>query len=91
MATSFPLNQDNFESNYLRFENRQAGVSLVFCPEEQKYYYNVYCLELKLVKEIFSVEHEYLQDALELCSEEFGTWELVSFEEKSGCGNCAAK
>ena len=86
------LNPRNYESSTLRFRDRQAGVSLVYDPGEGRYYYNAYCVETRLMKELFAVEHQYLEDALETINAEFGTWELESFDEKkSGCGSCAAK
>jgi len=77
--------------SYLRFNDRQAGVSAVFCPSEQKFYYNAYCLEMKVLKELMSVEFEFLDDALDLINEEFSTWDTVDFEPEKGCGSCAAK
>lgn len=86
------LNPQNYESNTLRFGDRQAGVSLVYDPDEDRYYYNAYCVETKLLKELFAVEHHFLEDALETINEEFGTWELESFDQKTNdCGSCAAK
>ncbi|MBI2602905.1 MAG: hypothetical protein HYW48_07610 [Deltaproteobacteria bacterium] len=86
------LNENNYASSYLSFGQRQAGVSLVFSPEEQKFFYNAYCVEAKLLKELFSVEYEFLEDALETINQEFGQWELVEFEaKKKTCGDCAAK
>ncbi len=84
------LTEENYDANYLRFNDRQAGVSLVYDLEEERFYYNVYCMDLVLTKELFSVECEFLTDALELVHQEFGTWELVSYEKK-GCSDCAAK
>ena len=86
------LTEENYESDFLRFQERQAGVSLVYDPAEERYYYNAYCVETKLLKELFSVEYRFLEEALETINDEFGTWELVSFEKKkSGCGSCVAK
>ena len=88
----YKVTDENFEEKYLNFQDRQAGIGLVFCPDEQKFFYNVYCIELKLMKEIFSVEYEFLDDALTTLNGEFGQWELKSYEEKkSGCSSCAAK
>lgn len=90
--TQWQLTEENYESDYLRFQDRQAGVSLVYDPYEERYYYNAYCVEMKLVKELFSVEYRFLEEALETINDEFGTWELVSFDKKkSGCGSCVAK
>lgn len=93
MEKEVKLTEENFQSHFLRFEKRQAGVGLVFCPELEKYTYNVYCIENELLKELFSVEHDFLDDALALINDEFSTWELVSYDDnkKTGCGSCAAK
>lgn len=86
------LTHENYDHSYLNFQDRQAGVSLVFCPSEKRYFYNAYCVEIVLMKELFSVEFEYLDDALDTIHAEFGQWELKSFEEKKeGCGTCIAK
>ena len=88
------ITEDNYQSHFLRFQKRQAGISLVFCPDREKYTYNTYCIEAELLKELLSVEHDYLEDALSLLNEEFPSWELVSYEpkdKKSGCSSCAAK
>lgn len=85
------LTEENFDQAYLRFENRQAGVGLVYCNEEQKYYYNAYCLEMSLLKELMAVEFEFLDDALEFINQEFSSWELVHYDKKKGCSDCAAK
>ncbi|MFK7824751.1 MAG: hypothetical protein AB8G05_11370 [Oligoflexales bacterium] len=90
--TQWQLTEENYESDFLRFQDRQAGVSLVYDPCEERYYYNAYCVETKLLKELFSVEYRFLEEALETVNDEFGTWELVSFDKKkSGCGSCVAK
>lgn len=86
------LTQENYTNNYLQFQRRQAGVNLVFCPEEQRFFYNAYCLEMDLLKELVSVEFEFLDDAIEMINEDFSTWELKPFEVKTkDCGSCAAK
>lgn len=85
-----PITEENYDANFLRFQKRQAGIGLVFCPEEKQFFYNVYCMETELMKELFSVEYEFLTDAVEAVNSEFGTWELVPYEKK-GCGTCAAK
>ena len=86
------ITEENFQSHFLRFQKRQAGVSLVFCPEASQYSYNAYCIEGELLKELFSVEHEFLDDALDMINDEFSSWELVSYEQKkSGCSSCSAK
>jgi hypothetical protein len=87
------LTEKNYMEACLRFRDRQAGVGVVYCPDEKRYYYNAYCLETKLVKELMSVEYEFLDDALEFIDDEFGTWEIEKFEESesSGCSTCVAK
>ena len=86
------LTEENYISHFFRFEKRQAGISLVYCPEKEAYYYNAYCLEMELVKEIYTKEFNFLEDALEHINTEFPGWELVPYEkEKSGCSSCVAK
>ena len=85
------LTEANYEKSFLKFNDRQAGISLVYSDLEQRYYYNAYCIETKLLKELFSVEFDFLNDALELINSEYATWALESFEKDSGCGNCVAK
>ncbi|HYX33629.1 MAG TPA: hypothetical protein VE954_10980 [Oligoflexus sp.] len=86
------LNDQNYMEKVYRFEDRQAGVSLIFNPDENIFTYNAYCLETHLMKELFTVEQEFLEDALDLINAEFGSWELVEVSGKSsGCGSCAAK
>ena len=87
-----PLTAENFTYSAFRFRDRQAGVSLIFNPDEKTYTYNAYCLETKIMKELFTVEYDFLEDALLTINEEFGSWELFDFEaKKSSCGSCAAK
>lgn len=86
------LTFDNFMQSVFRFHDRQAGVSLIFDPDTQLFTYNAYCLETKIMKELFTVECDYLDDALKLINDEFGSWDLVDLSEKSsGCGSCVAK
>ncbi|MEY4630644.1 MAG: hypothetical protein RIQ81_764 [Pseudomonadota bacterium] len=85
------ITEENFEFKVLQFRERQAGISLVFDPESSSWQYNAYCIETKLLKELFSCEHEFLEDALQLINSEFGTWELVDLSAKKGCGSCVAK
>jgi len=85
------LTADNFDHTILKFRDRQAGVSVIFDPESEVYSYNAYCLETKLMKELFTCEYEFLDDALECINEEFGTWETESFDKKKGCSTCVAK
>ncbi len=90
--TAEQLSVENFMQKAFRFNDRQAGVSLIFDPERDQFTYNAYCLETHLMKELFTVEQDYLDDALELINAEFGSWELVDLSGKtSGCGSCAAK
>ncbi|MCB9229399.1 MAG: hypothetical protein H6618_07290 [Deltaproteobacteria bacterium] len=86
------LNPQNYEYSILTFQERQAGVSVVYDPDEQRYYYNAYCVETRQLIELFTTEYRFLDDALETVNAEFGTWDLVSLEQKNtGCGQCAAK
>ncbi len=86
------LDDQNFMEKVYRFQDRQAGVSLIYDPDDNIFTYNAYCLETHIMKELFTVEQEYLEDALDLINAEFGSWELVDLSEKSsGCGSCAAK
>lgn len=85
------LNEDNFLDSCLRFRDRQAGVGVVYDPDRDRFAYNAYCMDIALVKELFAVEYEDLDEALATVNSEFGTWEVRSFEKKSGCGSCAAK
>lgn len=85
------LTQENFTHQSYRWRDRQAGVGLVYDHELQRYFYNAYCVEVKLLKELFCCEYEFLDDALDCINQEFGNWELVSFEGKKECGSCAAK
>ena len=91
MADKDKLNSENYSFSVLVFRDRQAGISEIYDPDENQYSYNAYCIEKKLVKELVTCEYEILEDALHVINEEFGTWELESFEEDKGCGSCAAK
>ena len=88
-----PLTADNYEDYCLVFNDRQASISHVYCPEEKNYLYCVSCVERKILKDLFSVECEYLDEALALINEEFGSWELKTYEKSktSSCGSCVAK
>jgi hypothetical protein len=85
------LTVDNYDHSVLVFRDRQAGVSEIYDPETDRYTYNAYCLEKKLLKELFTCEYDFLEDALQVINEEFGSWGLETFEEESGCGSCVAK
>lgn len=84
------LTEENYSHSVLVFRDRQAGVTEIYDPDSGHYTYNAYCLEKKLLKELFTCEYEFLDDALMAINEEFGTWTLESFDQK-GCGSCAAK
>ena len=86
-----PLTEDNYTFSVLVFRDRQAGVSEIYDPESECFTYNAYCLEKKLVKELFTCEYDFLTDALEVINEEFGTWEVQTFDKNKGCSSCAAK
>lgn len=85
------LNEENFEYSVLTFRERQAGISVIYDPDEDSYSYNAYCIETKLLEELFTCEYQFLADALETINQEFGTWELVDLSAKKGCGSCVAK
>lgn len=85
------ITSENFEYKILQFRERQAGIGLVYDPDSESYRYNAYCIETKLLKELFSCEYDFLDDALEVINSEFGTWELVDLSAKKGCGSCVAK
>jgi hypothetical protein len=84
------LTEENYSSSYLEFRDRQAGVSEIYSPKANCYYYNVYCVEREILKEIYSAEFEFLSDALKLLNSEFHSWELKNYE-KSKCSSCANK
>ena len=88
--SEWKLTEENYAATYLEFQDRQAGVSVVYYEKDDRYYYNVYCVERKLLKEIYSVEHEFLSDALKLVNNEFYSWETATYE-KSKCSSCANK
>ncbi len=86
------MTEENYLEKAFQFRERQAGVSVIYDPSTDAYTYNAYCLETKIMKELFSVEFDYLDDALALMNDEFGSWELVDLSEKSsGCATCVAK
>ena len=86
------LDIENFMQSVFRFNDRQAGVSLIFNPKTMSYTYNAYCLETKIMKELFTVECDFLEEALEIINNEFGSWDLVDLaNSNSGCGTCIAK
>ena len=85
------LTQDNYSHSILQFRDRQAGVSIVYDPDRDTYSYTAYCIEAKLLTELFTCEYDFLEDALAVINDEFGQWELVDLSAKSGCGSCVAK
>ena len=92
MAIEKTLTDDNYMEKAFFFRDRQAGVSSIFDPKTKTYTYNAYCLERELMKELFTVEFDFLDDALQLINDEFGSWEIDSLgTEKSECGSCVAK
>lgn len=94
VASQEQLTDENYSYKVYRFGDRQAGISLVFDPIDDAFAYNAYCVETKLLKELYSSEFEFLEDAVEHINQEFGTWELASFDAKaedSGCGGCSNK
>ncbi len=92
-ATETLLTVDNFQDKVLRFGTREAGVSIVYDPDEDNYSYNAYCLENELLKELFTVEHEFPEDAVAQINSEFAGWQLgdLHSQKTEGCGSCAAK
>lgn len=85
------LDDQNFTHSHFVWNTRQAGVGLIFDPKRDRYVYNAYCIETELLKELFSCEYEFLEEALNVINVEYGNWEFKSVEEKSGCGSCVAK
>lgn len=86
-----PLTEENFVDNAFIFRDRQAGVSPIYDPDTELYSYNAYCLETKLMKEIYSKEFQFLSEALDFINEEFGNWSLDNLSTKNGCSTCSAK
>ena len=92
MAIEKTLTIDNYLEKSFIFRDRQAGVCEIYDPQTKQYSYNAYCLERKLMKELFTVEFDFLDDALQLINDEFGSWEIESLgTKKSECGSCVAK
>ena len=87
------LTTENYLEAYLEFQDRQAGVSLVYCPDKECYTYNVYCVERKVLKELLCNEFDFLDEALDFVNQEFSTWELKKYDanKKKSCSDCAAK
>ncbi len=88
------ITADNYDFKILRSRARQAGVSSIYDPVTDGFSYNAYCLELKLLKELFTKEFDSLEEALDCLNDEFGSWELadaaVSLPSANGCGGGAA-
>ena len=92
MDNDTKLTDENYLEKAYFFRERQAGVTDIYNPEENCYTYNAYCLETKLMKELFTVEYDFLDDALDMINGEFGSWEIDSLgTKKSECGSCIAK
>lgn len=86
------LNEENYLHSYLRFNDRQAGISVIYDPKKSEFSYNAYCIETKILKELVTVEFDFLEDGLSFVNSEFEGWTLEEFKsEESGCGNCSAK
>ena len=84
------LTATNFLHSCLMFEQRQAGIAVIYCYLTEQYIYHAYCLETKLLKDLVSVEFDDLTDAIQYINDEFSSWELTSFDQ-GGCGSCHAK
>ena len=68
----------------------KQGVTEIYDPVAKCYRYNSYCLEQKLLKEIYSQEFDFLDDALGHSNLEFGNWEFQDLSlKKPACGSCA--
>jgi hypothetical protein len=91
ISSDFKLTSENYTHSVLQFRDRQAGVGEVYDPENERYTYNAYCIEVTLLTELYSCEFEFLADALQVIHDEFGQWELIDLGGKSGCGSCVAK
>jgi len=82
------LNEENFLDVYYRFQHRQAGVSISYCPEKKFYLYNAYCIDIEQMNELLSYEYSDLDSAIEVVKEEFGHWPLFFYQKPSSCGKC---
>jgi hypothetical protein len=90
-SNGWAITTENYDYTILQFRERQAGVSVIYDAEFDRYTYNAYCIEAKILEELFSCEYEFLEDALAVVNSEFGTWEKVDLSAKQGCGSCVAK
>lgn len=85
------LTSSNFLHSYLCFQDREAGVSAIYCNQEQRYHYHAYCLETKLMRDLVSIEFNNLEEAISYINDEFASWSLKNFQpDKKGCSNCHA-
>ncbi len=92
MNTAARLTAQNYGWCSFKFRDRQAGVTEIYDPLAKCYRYNSYCLEQKLLKEIYSKEFAFLDDALTHTNGEFGNWEFQDLSlKKPACGSCANK
>ena len=85
------ITADNYSYAYFRFQARQAGIAFSYCANRQQFIYNAYCMETELLKELTSVEFEYLEDAMQFINDEFSQWEFIEIPEDTGCGSCSNK
>ena len=89
MSTAAKLTAQNYGWCLFKFRDRQAGVTEIYDPAAECYHYNSYCLEQKLLKEIYTREFAFLDDALEHTNLEFGNWEFQDLNlKKPACGSC---
>ena len=89
MSTTAKLTAQNYSWCFFKFRDRQAGITVIYDPAAASYHYNSYCLEQKLLKEIYSKEFTFLDDALAHTNLEFGNWEFQDLSlKKPACGSC---
>ncbi len=89
MSTAAKLTTQNYGWCFFKFRDRQAGVTEIYDPAAECYHYNSCCLEQKLLKEIYTREFAFLDDALEHANLEFGNWEFQDLSlKKPACGSC---
>ena len=83
------LTADNYSHCFFRFRDRQAGISEIYDPDSELYRYNCYCVEQTVLKELYTLEFAFLDDALVHINDEFGNWEFCDFApQKNECGSC---
>lgn len=86
------ITADNFLYSCLVFEDRQAGVSTIYCHDSGEFFYHAYCFETKIHKDLMSCEFDSVEEACGYINDEFSSWQLTTLtEDKSGCGSCHAK